>query len=545
MQGYLLPDAFYTDPNQNLSASFTTDAIFFPTKDYIITNNEKGAVTRFWGQNTLHEAKLGFLQGSYFDDFYNRIYIHPANINVGRLVSNQYRQVEVWNAYIENRKLIEIKTQGTDGILLTGEQPPATWAPLSSKLYDLTVTKDGPPTIDATYAFEWDNGDLNYLKITGSRIVNFPIPYGAPSTETLEWLTDVLTSNDGTEQRIQLRLTPRQAIDSSYPISRQNIKTMQNLVYGWLDRTYAVPLWTQSQRVSVVNSGNVINVDTRYGAYALKGLVHVWQSANKQNIYEIESLTSNSITTTTPIEEDYKNALVMPVVLADMTGEPTISGNLDEGYLKTGYLVNNNPFVTETVPAQYKGNDLYLDQLLMPDDGVEDVYFKRIDTIDNETGSPVNFSPWKHTRTKRTVLYETFGLEEMRSFLGFLYRRCGRLRPFWQPTFAQDLKLVYQDRILEELRIVPESYTQYAKDRKNLVFWLKDGTSQIREVFGINDISNDLALLTLNTSLNLSTDQISYVSFLGLKRFSQDRVELVHETGGRMTCQLIVEELEP
>src|SRR5574343_92051 len=54
-------------------------------------------------------------QNSHADDYYNRIHLIPAKVDVGNLVSDQYFDVLVWNAYFVPRTLESISQSGTSG----------------------------------------------------------------------------------------------------------------------------------------------------------------------------------------------------------------------------------------------------------------------------------------------------------------------------------------------------------------------------------------------------------------------------------------------
>ena len=88
-------------------------------------------------------AAAGVRQGSFFDDWYNRIHLAPTALDVGNLVSAQTHQIEVWNAYRTPQQLAAITAQGNDGLTLTGPAaPPTTYAPLEARIYTLSVDQD-------------------------------------------------------------------------------------------------------------------------------------------------------------------------------------------------------------------------------------------------------------------------------------------------------------------------------------------------------------------------------------------------------------------
>ena len=95
----------------------------------------------------------GNLAPSYLLDFYNRILIVPAIVNVGSLAGLSVQNVEVWNGHFAPQALASITPTGADGMTLAGPAaPPTTFGTLESRLYTLSVSTSGPPTIAASYA---------------------------------------------------------------------------------------------------------------------------------------------------------------------------------------------------------------------------------------------------------------------------------------------------------------------------------------------------------------------------------------------------------
>jgi len=74
----------------------------------------------------------------------------------------------------------------------------------------------------------------------------------APAKESLAWKTDVIESMNGSEDRLQVRLSPRQQFQLSYPANAKETARAFNTIYGERGEQWLVPVWSQAQRLGSV-----------------------------------------------------------------------------------------------------------------------------------------------------------------------------------------------------------------------------------------------------------------------------------------------------
>lgn len=115
---------------------------------------------------------VGGLLPSYGIDLLQPHPRHPGDAAAGQRDRHPAVRDPRLNAWMRAQRLEELEQAGTEGLTLTGQgAPPLTFAALQERTYTLTVTEDGPPAIDATYTWTFDNGEVVRPHITGSRIV--------------------------------------------------------------------------------------------------------------------------------------------------------------------------------------------------------------------------------------------------------------------------------------------------------------------------------------------------------------------------------------
>ncbi|CAO77827.1 structural phage protein [Pseudomonas virus Yua] len=486
---------------------------------------------------------------SFLDDYYNRIHIRPSNVNVGNLVSEQQFAIEVWNGFFNSRQLQNIQVQNGGGISLVGAVPPATWAALETKTYQLTVTTDGPPDINAIFRFDWDGtADDANLTVLGSRIVALPYIFEAPAKEVLEWKTDVLTTNDGSEQRVRLRKKPRQSFNVTYPIPYQEMARAENLVYGWLTRRWAVALWSEAQQVGTLLAGTtVINIDTTASDYRDGALIMIWESNRKSATADVGIVSAGTLTLNRPLAETFNNPWIVPVRLGRIVGNVSRATSGYNGSLEMTYEFSDNiDLDPPAAPTQFLGYDVYFDEALKNGEALTDSLQARVDVVDYGTAAGASFySPWTYTRIGRPYKFLLQGLPDIWNFRKFLHRRAGRLRPFWVPTFENNMRVAQTGELTQSIEVYADDYREFAPKRTHIGILLDDGTWLLRTINAATASGTDTAVIGLDAPININADRIRQISFLGLKRLDADRVELQWNSNRVLECTVRMMEIQP
>lgn len=215
--GYTLPSNLSKTTNANLSAEL--DNLEEGAYDYVITvepnlQTSKFNFVRIATSN--NQGKLGGQLNSFFADFYNRIHVTPTRLELGTIAISQSKSIKVWNAFTNFSPVLNTAViTGADGITIEGTIP-FTFNPLQEVDYSILVNSRGAPSIEGILTFDFSAFDPLPILITGTRAIVFQTLPEVPITEKWEWLTNIFTSVDGTEQRVCLRNAPRRSSDLSY-----------------------------------------------------------------------------------------------------------------------------------------------------------------------------------------------------------------------------------------------------------------------------------------------------------------------------------------
>jgi hypothetical protein len=485
------------------------------------------------------------------DDFYNRILIEPIFIDFGSILGDQTFDIEVFNAYLDDSTLSDLdRIDFATGLTLVADTTPTVYGALEERTYQIEATLAGPPRIDAQILFDWLSPieDIT-VYITGTRIVLLPVTYRAPMRETMLYKTDVLNSYNGTEQRIKVRLNPRHRLAINAYLDATERHRVENLIYGWRQRDWAIPIWHEARYADspITEDDLTINVDTQYADFRADFLAVVWESPKKFDVFQIESLTTSTITATRGINADFDNPIIMPVRSARMVKDPVRKTTGYDAVLETILEVTDNlayPAGASTV--QYNGEDTFFEEpLQLSTDGSPDSYNHRMIVMDNGAGLVNQFAPWDNIRINRQfelILEGAQAIWEMRQWLD---RRAGRLVPFYMPTFENNLKLISVGTLNDSIEVIEEDYSTQSSARTTIAIKRTNGDY---EFYTITDSSINPAGNTdivLDRVIGYDASLVDEINFIGLKRLSSDQIEFNWMANNVVSVTLPITELEP
>lgn len=487
----------------------------------------------------------GHIVPAFYDDWYFRIHFIPASLDMGNLLSNQTREIVVWNAYFETKETTSFALSGGDGISIT--EPVATpynMAPLATYSYVVAVSTIGPPTIDGDAVWLIDGVEYT-VPITGRRVVvwSFKPTWSNEVDETLEWQTAIDTSFNRTEQRVEQRGAPRRILEYTAHVLGAETGLFENVMFGWGDRLFAVPLWME---VSVLTEDALmgatsISLPTADRSYEADGLVVLHRSATSYEALEIESVADGVLALKKPLESTWAaGSRAFPVMIARLEGAMT-GRYVAEDKIELPVRFVGSPGETpvrlpeEEAALTFEGEEVYLggtnwisalDVRYEPDFNLLDNTFGAFQ-VRQRGGWPLIVKPHEwllKTRVEGTTLR------------AFFARRKGRLVPVWMPTGTADFKL-QADVVLSDaaLLVTDNDYGTMVDQhpaRKHIIVQLRGGTNIIREIDSYTPQGDGTAYLNLTAALGVgfTRGQVRRISFLGRYRLASDAITFNHKT---------------
>jgi len=480
----------------------------------------------------------GHWRGFGFLDYFNHIHFSALNFELGNLVSEQVRSLRVFNAYFVPQELNAVTPANDEGLSLT--QPgtaPLMYQPFAELTYEISIGAVGPPTIDATYTFDFDVVDV-VVSVHGARLVGWSwlANWERPIEEELAWLTDVMSSSDDHEQRRKLRTWPRQAWIFAADFSAQQRRAFENKLHGWGGRNWALPIWVDGEFLGATLDAGAESIPCTPATrdYHESGLAMlVAAEGGDYEAVEVASMTSGSIALERPTRRSWPaGTRIYPArsaTLANPSGIRRFTG--DHAYGSFRFRCDEpieKATTSETLYRSYPVNELRPE---WSEDPSRDCR-RTISILDSAVGRPIitdESGLAQPVQSMRIVFADRVGAAQLRAWL---YARAGRAKAVWLPTYAADLLVTSAiGSASTHIDVENCSLTEFAPadvNRRDLRIELQSGSILYRRVTSIMEVDENTERLTIDDDLGIAVapTDIALISWMSLARLDSDEVHI-------------------
>lgn len=365
-----------------------------------------------------------------------------------------------------------------------------------------------------------------------------------PIVEDLSFLTDVIPSQNGGEERFALRSMPRQSLQYSIPIQAWNLAKVFNTEYGAIRKRWAVPIWTEAQYVgSVAALATEVNCNTVIYDLRANSLALLYSSCDVWQIVEISTKTNSKVDVSNDLEA-MAGAWIVPIRLGWISGNIDKPTNGHNGKSSIRFEIEDNLELTPAAPTQYLSNDIYYEPTLKAQDTISKNLQRQVDVVDYDLGAVYRRSNWQYSRYGSPYRAIVQGAAQIRAYKEFLYRRAGKFRQFWMPTFENNLRLTSTGNIVSTIIVENDSLVDYTL-RTHIAIQALNGTWYARAISNPVQLPGDKLQFTLSSALNVNASLIARISFLGLHRFDTDVVQLRWIGNGVVESEANILEIAP
>jgi hypothetical protein len=357
-------------------------------------------------------------------------------------------------------------------------------------------------------------------------VAAIPYPIQTGATEALEFYTDVLPSfTDEAEERSQLRALPRHSFEYAHALSLGYMQEIANALRANVRGRWLIPQWFEMQPVALAGGETTLEVDTTIHDLRADSHALIFKSLCDWQIVTVTSIEADSITFE-PACAFAGRAYVVPFIVGKITGLPSAKPSGFSNEFSIRYLADTALAGLTETPTQFNSQDLYTEPYLIQGRG--DVRILQDESqlefsvggIDLSTVAPFS-------RYSKEYRFEGQGAAEMRAFKNYVYRRAGRFRPFYSPSFESNLTNLSTGTVVSTFKFKDEGYTDRLFPKINRIgFKLANGTWEIRTATASAHIGGGEDQITLDTPLNVPASSIELVSFVALNRLDTDRIEI-------------------
>lgn len=380
------------------------------------------------------------------------------------------------------------------------------------------------------------------MPYTAHPVWMFPPNWGNYINETLEWKTDIAFGEEGLEQRISRRLTPRRRFKASFLLHRDERQRFEMAMAGRGSVVWLIPLWHHVTALdTAANSGTaVLSFDTRWREYTDGGLV-ILRGGNSATweVGTIDSLTSSTLTLAGNLENTWKKGTkVYPGKLARLEFNVSAkkkTDNLMEVEINFTLDAKNPHPSSGFAPPVYRGLGVMTQR---PEDGeeLEFSYERQMLTLDNDLAVPYSVDRADRAFVTTEYRWALVGRQKQHEFRELLYSVRGRAGSLWMPTFMSDFTL--SSAVTSGATTIPivncgfTSMGVRRPGREDIRFELRDGTVFYRRVLASVESSSTVETLTIDSGVpaNIDPSQMRYISFMQPSRLFSDTVDIQHLT---------------
>jgi hypothetical protein len=508
--------------------------------------------------------RAGIWVQTYFDDYYNRIYLSPTSIDFSAITSDAIVVVKLWNAYI--RRSVTLSSVGYDsaqGLRVEGAAPPAVISKLQEVTYNVIATAEGPAALDTLVNWVFDVPVTFVMHVIGSRVRQAGLspawpPTGASYQINYQFQTLVGVSRSGREQRIANRHSPRKTLTFMSHVNGDRFRALKDNMWYWQHRAFALPELTRK-----VDSVAAMLVGTDTMAFAA---VPGWIAPGVQVILSYSGFQDIRLVlavTDTTVQFKTQSVQLWP---AGTRVYPGLTGNLDTSItaprLTNAVATVSVVFKVSPVSERYvappaaatsfNGREVFL---LKPNwaTPVEGTFSHDVDLVDYGRGPVARFTPVAFGYETKSATYLARNAADADLLLDFFKRMRGRQGEFYMPTWEYD----FQPKILANagslsLRVAGTDFAKFYKDstvQKAIFAQMRSGTVQIKKVVSVQAVtdsggSDSLITLASGWDEDVSVDTVVMCGWCPAWRLVSDELTVEWVTSSVANVQMTMMTLE-
>lgn len=501
---------------------------------------------------------------SFFDDFYNRVYVDPQSINFGPVSTDSTVITRIWNAYYrQNVTLDSVTYDAALGLTVTGLVPPTVLKPLQQITYSVTALQDGPASFDSTLVWTFTLPWSYSQPVRGVRAKlwelapNWP-PSGKNYTLTYSFKTEIITSRSGREQRIALRSSPRRGLSYQVFLRKEALVAVNDLLRARQHLSFVMPELTR-----FVDSTGAMAVGASTLSFAS---LPIWAVPEAQvalsvngamEVRQIDSVAGTTVTFKTASTTHWPAGTRMYYGMSGYLGSKLSAPRETNRHARLELEFQVAP-VTEpeialpAAPMTLGGREVFLKRPNWANQvgaGIE----HDVEELDYDRGPVARFTPVAFPRETRQLTFLGRTFAEMEEIREFFYRMKGQQGEFYMPTWEPDfVPKITTPAGTSNLRIAGTDFaTTYGDSTvyRAIFVLMKDGGLVLRQVNTILEVidgdgEDTFVNVTDPFDREITPDNIVMCGWMPAWRLSSDTLTIEWLTNTVAQTQITMQTVE-
>lgn len=510
--------------------------------------------------NFLPRTYVGDVMFSYFDDYYNRVWMVPGTIDFGPITATTYKQVYLWNAHQRPTTLNDIVPPSDTSVTLAGISEGTTFKALGGGFFEAWVNINGDPSVDATFNFDFLPTERTTLRLLAvrSRLWPFPPNWSDPFEVTFDYQTEVITSDSGKEQRRALRQTPRKSFAFSALAHDGDFRQFVRQMSVWQARSTIVPEFSSLVRLSAEapDGASLLEVDGAAN-WLVPGKLVVLRHQRNWLLRTVLGVSGNLVSLTTPIDGDWPAATRLYSALS--------------GRLSTQIQTRQHTNMTSVIDVRFSADPGVEPETIVPPATVlyrgrevmtkkpnwanapTPEFVSKLETLDYGVGRLDYFIRVLFNDRYQKAEYLSFSRADADEMEAFFRRQMGQAGEFFMPTYTEDLRIkIASPATTSNLRIEGTGTAEdYASDSvyRDLIIFFADGTFLMRHVQSVYQVEDDIGadtIIQVDTPWPITVDpaNIRQICWLPLCRLASDQLTFQWLTDETTQIAMTIKTLE-
>ena len=484
-----------------------------------------------------------------FGVFYRRFIFDSTNLSIGLVTADKLIDFKIFNGFFEVKRLREVRLNNLSGVTVETADGHTNVSinPLRTTILKIKVSSKGPAKIDGSVELIFEGVSPITIRVTGSRVLlwNIPPNWKNPVRETFMYKTDVITSYNKKEQRRSLITQPRRGIVYETLMAKQLLMSARNALYGWHNRPYLMPLWWYllTLKKSALRGDNTIVVSGLSDTDIIQESTRlvVWRQAFETELVTVKSVSGNTITLLTPLENDHPAGVeIYPVTDAMIDNNLTIQNLTSEvstSDITASVLGVSAPLKNMQADSQkivtFKGVEVLTERPNWQSP-VEELYESDVESVNYGYGGVAYFNRGTPTLLTRTATFLSKTRLQTEWWRRFIHRQRGQLKSFLVPTNTRDVVLAQsagngaKEFLMDDYYL--SSIVNNSKERKILGIRIygKDYFFTIAEINMLDGLAR--VVVKENIPIFMPKQDVTFINFLQRMRFASDEIEIEHIT---------------
>lgn len=493
-----------------------------------------------------------------------------SDVNLGLIVSDTTAELQVYNSYLVEQKLVKVNLVNLEGISVaeaTG-RPPINLAPLRTKKIILDVSLYGSTKIDGRVILHFENGQIITINLKGTRglIWNVEPNWDEPLREKFSYKTDVIVSYNKNEQRRGFMSQPRRAFSYTATPSHTLLSTMRNVLYAMHNKPILCPVWWQPIRIkeALIRGATRLKCVDLSGADTLQtgSIVLLWNNPFDYELAVISRIEGNDILLQTSLSRTfYATASCYPAV--DIRFDPTITSTnmasavsfMDVSADLVGKMNSIGKLIGDEADLEKLNGIEVLSKRPNWSEEIVERFQSDVTIIDYGFGSKAWFNRGTPSMASRELTFVSRSRDETAWWRRFIQRQKGQLKSFYVPTDTKDL--IVTNDILSTVNnqvpvpkaIVVEDHRVTAmlrkSDNRNFLRIRAKGKSYFFTIDRIEKFGDNARIhVKEEIPVSILKEDVSSACFVQRMRLASDDVEIEHVTSTVAKIKLTIQQVK-